>query len=334
MRIVFLLADSSGPFSETMLGSAQILTEAGLAEAVEIGYESSFKHPYYRSLEDPEEYRDALRRLEEADVLLCSPTLPENLPPFGPRKWSELLVGKRLGLCVIDYFDLTAQLISKEQAKEFVGRGGFVCQIHSSTPGIDLIDPARRLTYPILWPDPLRGRPDLQSLLDRSPNEGPVVIATIGLDPLRRGHWTLDGPIQRIQADGIAVDRTRLFGVPISKIFPQLLQCDLLFDRLTANHYLPTSTVYLTAFGRPMLMSHPSENLINIMKTQSADWHPWIAFEPGGLESVLRDLVRDARKREEIGRRTRKWFQDFVCGGAGMHAFVAGLGRMPVYEPR
>lgn len=106
-------------------------------------------------------------------------------------------------------------------------------------------------------------------------------------------------------------------GWPHGSVMEARLDCDATFNQLRGYHGLSGDEAMF--LGRPVVQAFDQFNTNRHREYWGMDVEfPWISTSPDGLAQALADLVEDAKRREDLGRRSRQFMLDYFSPRVGV----------------
>jgi glycosyl transferase family 1 len=128
-------------------------------------------------------------------------------------------------------------------------------------------------------------------------------------DPLSKGTDAIRGCIDRLRAEGHAVDYVEVTGRPHRDVVAAIRACDLVVDEVYSDTPMAVLGTEAAFFGKPTVVTGyfaPS-----IRAELRADLTPPTAFDlPDQLDATIRRLVVDEVERRQLGERARRFVQE------------------------
>lgn len=113
---------------------------------------------------------------------------------------------------------------------------------------------------------------------------------------------------KKFKAEGLPVELIFFHGVPNKKVKFYQMQADIVVDMLTFGSY-GANVREAMMLGKPVICYLRPEWLDEMRKEipEYVDELPVISATPETVEEILRDLIKDKEKRQEIGKRSREF---------------------------
>ncbi|MEQ8797129.1 MAG: glycosyltransferase [Gammaproteobacteria bacterium] len=114
--------------------------------------------------------------------------------------------------------------------------------------------------------------------------------------------------IEKLRAEGIGIDLLEPTGIPNKEVRYLQAQSDIVIDMLTYGWFGANAREAMM-LGKPVICFIRPEWLDSVRKEipEYAEELPIVSATPQSIESVLRDLISNPNKRQEIGSRSREF---------------------------
>jgi hypothetical protein len=133
-----------------------------------------------------------------------------------------------------------------------------------------------------------------------------------------KGTRHLEAAVERLQAEGHAIEIVRVSGVPNEEVLRQMSTCDIVAEQFIGGFHGYTALEAM-ACGKPVLCYVRDRRQL-----AGAEECPLIDADPDSLERVLRDCLFGRYDLAELGRRGRRYVEKHYS----IDAVAARLGRL------
>jgi glycosyltransferase involved in cell wall biosynthesis len=152
------------------------------------------------------------------------------------------------------------------------------------------------------WDEAARANP-LPDRMRRNGIDGPVVIAHAPTDRLIKGTRHVEAAVERLKQEFPRVELRLIEGRPWAEMPEFVAGCDILVDQLMMGWY---GLLAIEGMAE-------SRTVVAYIREDFRNVHPdlpVVSAEPATIYEVLRELVRDPARREQIGERGRMFARE------------------------
>ncbi len=159
---------------------------------------------------------------------------------------------------------------------------------------------------------------------------GAVKILHCPSNPEVKGTERIEAVIDKLKADGVAIDYTRITGMPHAEVLRHLQTCDLVIDELYSDSPMAGFASEAAAYGRPVIVGgYGWEELHQRLgENFSVNW----LCRPGELERVAREAIEQPEAARTIGEQARAFMNGYWHQPAVAERFAKLLIGGPVPE--
>ncbi|RME92684.1 MAG: hypothetical protein D6766_09610 [Verrucomicrobia bacterium] len=154
-------------------------------------------------------------------------------------------------------------------------------------------------------------------ITDRTPPRQPGRVRVLHgpSRPAIKGTETIRAVVRRLEAEGLPIEYREVTGVPHGQMLHEIAECDLVIDQLWSDTPMAGFAAEASALGKPVIVGGLGwDELRRWLRPE--EFPPTIAIHPDRLEAVVRELVPDAERRREAGRRAREFLLQRWSPGA------------------
>lgn len=247
---------------------------------------------------DFEEVRELIK---EADVLFFHLTDWNTTPSFGPIRWRDYVVGKKVTVCLYgESFHHNRNYYLKKYSNLGI-------KIFASAPLEEKLIPNSEF-IPWLFPinDPL-WRPKEE----RSEPELIKICHSPGGD-IRKNTCLFENVMGKIIKRYKNVRQVLITGKSHAESLSIRRDCDISFDTIYFYGYWGVSTHEALSMGLPSLAWGDEVEVEGWKKAYGCFELPVVIVNPNNLYDKFKELVENPDKRREIGRKSRGWTEKYA----------------------
>jgi hypothetical protein len=131
-----------------------------------------------------------------------------------------------------------------------------------------------------------------------------------------KGTPAIVAAVDRLRSEGFNVRLEFATGLPNTEVRFLQVQADIIVDQLNYGRYGATAREGMM-LGRPTVCYINKNEPVGEHRLEAIETCPLVSANEGTIYDILRDLLKDEKKREAIGRASRefalKWHAADVC---------------------
>jgi glycosyltransferase involved in cell wall biosynthesis len=142
-------------------------------------------------------------------------------------------------------------------------------------------------------------------------------------NPKVKGTAQIEQAIQSLEREGMAIEYTRITGMPHQQVLDHLRRCDLVVDQLYSDSPMAGFASEAVAFGKPVVVGgYGWQNLQDRLGDQMP---PNLLCKPKDLEQTLREAIKDTANAQSVGQSARQFMLGYWSAGSVANRFAALL---------